>query len=67
MPAVRYLSVDEGRMLGVENFPNFHKSGSIRGMKKLYYGGNALLVQCGNYIYNVTGKPYIYYQARTRV
>lgn len=42
-------------------FPNFHKSGSIRGMKKLYYGKDALLVRCGNYIYNVTSEPSIYY------
>ena len=27
----------------VVNFPNFDKSGSIRGMKKLYYGKDALL------------------------
>lgn len=34
-------------------FPNFHKSGSISGMKKLYYGEDALLVMVGDYIYNV--------------
>lgn len=38
----------------VVNFPNFDKSGSIRGMKKLYYGKDALLVRCGGYIYNVS-------------
>ena len=31
----------------------FHKSGSISGMKKAYYGRDALLVRCGSYIYNV--------------
>jgi hypothetical protein len=46
----------------VSNFPNFDKSGSIRGMKKLYYGKDALLVQCGNYIYNVSSEPSIYYE-----
>jgi hypothetical protein len=46
----------------VDDFPNFHKSGSIRGMKKLYYGKGALLVKCGNYIYNVSSDPQIYYQ-----
>jgi len=44
-------------------FPNFHKSGSIKGMKELYYGKNALLVRCGDYIYNVTSQPDIYYNA----
>jgi hypothetical protein len=33
-------------------------------MKKQFYGKDALLVKCGNYIYNVTEKPEIYYSAR---
>lgn len=44
----------------VVNFPNFSKTGSITGMKKLYYGKDALLVRCGNWIYNVTSEPSIY-------
>ena len=46
----------------VEDLPNFHKSGSIRGMKEKYYGKGALLVRCGGYIYNVSSDPRIYYQ-----
>jgi hypothetical protein len=46
----------------VVNFPNFDKSGNIRGMKKLYYGKDALLVRCGGYIYNVSAEPSIYYE-----
>lgn len=42
-------------------FPNFHESGSVKGMKKLYYGEDALLVRCGQYIYNVSSKPEIYH------
>lgn len=45
----------------LDRFPNFHKSGSMRGMKKLYYGKNALLVRQGDYIYNVSAEPHIYY------
>lgn len=45
----------------VSNFPNFHASGSIKGMKKMYYGKDALLVRCGSYIYNVTSDSNIYY------
>ena len=41
-------------------FPNFSVTGSIRGMKDLYYGKDALLVRCGSWIYNVTSKPSIY-------
>lgn len=45
-------------------FPNFHVSGSIKGMKDRYYGKHALLVRCGSRIYNVTSKPEIYHLAR---
>jgi hypothetical protein len=47
--------------IDLSEFPNFHKSGSIRGMKKQYYGMGALLVKDGDYIYNVTSEPNIYY------
>ena len=47
-------------LLGLENYPNFHKSGSIKGMKELYYGKNAKLIKCGNYIYNVSSTPELY-------
>lgn len=46
---------------GISGFPNFHISGSIAGMKKLYYGKNALLVRCGRFIYNVSSEPSIYH------
>lgn len=42
-------------------YANFHKSGSIRGMKQKYYGKFALLVKCGDYIYNVSANPHIYH------
>ena len=57
---VRYLPV-KYRHLVADKFGNFHKSGSITGMKNKYYGRDALLVRCGNYIYNVTSEPKIYW------
>ena len=42
-------------------FPNFSATGSITGMRNLYYGNEALLVRCGGWIYNVTRCPEIYY------
>jgi hypothetical protein len=48
---------------GLSNCPNFHKSGSIKGMKRLYYGRDALLVRCGSCIYNVSSQPEIYYNS----
>jgi hypothetical protein len=58
IPAADYNKYNLG------DFPNFSRTGSIRGMKKLYYGEDALLVRCGNYIYNVSSKPEIYEAAR---
>jgi len=63
MARTKYLSVEDGKRVGIDNYPNFHKSGSIAGMKKQYYGKDALLVKCGSYIYNVTTKPSIYRRA----
>ena len=57
---VRRITKEEGKRVNISRFPNFHKSGSIRGMKKQYYGVAALLVRCGSYIYNVTSEPNIY-------
>ena len=63
MAKTKTLSVEQGKKVKIDKFPNFHKSGSISGMKKKYYGKDALLVRCGNYIYNVTTKPSIYRMA----
>jgi len=62
MPRVKVIK-KESAPENLCDFPNFHKSGSIIGMKKLYYGKNALLVKCGDYIYNVTSEPSIYHNA----
>lgn len=43
-------------------FPNFSSSGSIKGMKKLYYGADALLIRSGSYIYKVTEEVYNFYK-----
>ena len=44
----------------LSEFPNFSANGSVIGMKNLYYGKDALLIKCGNYIYNVSLQPEIY-------
>lgn len=56
------LHSQDAKKVGISSFPNFHKSGSISGMKKAYYGRDALLVRCGSYIYNVSSAPEIYYK-----
>lgn len=57
------MTIEQGKRVRINCFPNFHATGSIRGMKRLFYGNDCLLVRCGNYIYNVTTQPQIYYQA----
>lgn len=60
---VKYLYVSEGKALNIDRSPNFHKSGSVKGMRDKYYGPDALLVQCGSYIYNVSLCSDIYSRA----
>ena len=56
MPRCKYLSIATAKRNNIDlsRFPNFSASGSIAGMKKLYYGKNALLVRQGGFIYNVS-------------
>ena len=60
MARVKTLSTENGNKVNIDNYPNFHRNGSIIGMKQKYYGKDALLVRCGQYIYNVTSNPEIY-------
>jgi len=61
MSRCKYLKVADGKKLGISRFPNFSASGSITGMKRMYYGSEALLVRCGSWIYNVSSRPSIYH------
>ena len=60
MARVKSITVAKSEQMGLDLsiFPNFHKSGSIKGIKKIYYGQDALLLRCGNYIYKVTDEIY---------
>lgn len=64
MAKMKKINIEDGQRLNISRLPNFHKSGSIKGVKKLYYGKNALLVKCGDFIYNCTTEPAIYKQAK---
>jgi hypothetical protein len=59
---VRYLKVSDSKMFHLSSYPNFSASGSVIGMKRDFYGKNALLVRCGSYIYKVPSS--IYYSAK---
>ena len=57
----RLFKKENREKIDLSQYPNFSASGSIRGMKEKYYGKLALLVRDGNYIYNVSADPYIYW------
>ena len=59
----RKMTKEQGERCDISRFPNFHRSGSVSGMKRLYYGKQALLVRCGSFIYNVSSEPNVYFQA----
>jgi len=54
-PHTLYLRVRHAAL--VSECPSFHRTGSIIGMRRKFYGTAAQLVRCGSYIYNVTGSP----------
>lgn len=51
----RFLLVDQEiyLRLNLKSCPNFHQSGDIEGMRNKYYGKDAFLLQCDEYIYHV--------------
>lgn len=63
---VKYLPKSDYDKYNLAEFPNFSATGSVLGMKKLYYGKGAKLVKCGSYIYNVSSEPEIYDAAYDR-
>lgn len=58
MPRVRYMNKTEKQIYNLSQYPNFSATGSITGMKKKYYGEDALLVRSGAWIYKVPYEVY---------
>lgn len=58
MPRVKYMNKEEKKIYNLSQYPNFSATGSIYGMKKLYYGMDALLVRSGSWIYKVPQEIY---------
>ena len=57
-PAVIRVPVRHRGTLGLSDWPNFSATGSVRGMRKMYYGNEAHLVRCGAWIYKVPADVY---------
>lgn len=62
MPRVRYMNKTLKAIYNLSQYPNFSATGSVEGMKELYYGKDALLVRSGAWIYKVP--PEVYYRAK---
>lgn len=58
---VKAISIDSPYAGQLEDLPNFSASGSVPGMKKQFYGKDALLIRSGGFIYNATSKPELYH------
>lgn len=56
---VKTLYVREYDKHNLSEYPSFSVTGNISVMRKIY-GDSALLVRCGQYIYNVAAQPKIY-------
>jgi len=54
----KYMNKYEKEKYNLSQYPNFSATGSIYGMKKKYYGMDALLVRSGSWIYNVPREVY---------
>ena len=62
-PRVKTLPVKDRHKYYLGNCPSFSVTGSVTGMRAKFYGNNALLVRCGQYIYKVNEYPEIYHAA----
>jgi hypothetical protein len=52
------MNKEQKKQYNLSQYPNFFVTGSIYGMKKLYYGMDALLVRSGSWIYHVPESVY---------
>lgn len=59
MARVKYMNKEQKKQFNLSQYPNFSVTGSISGMKKLYYGKNAFLVRSGSWIYHVPEEVYM--------
>lgn len=57
-PRVKRMTERKGVRAGICQYPSFHYTGSVTGMRKKFYGNDAFLVRCGPYIYKVPKRIY---------
>lgn len=58
MARVKYMTKDQAARCNLDSYPSFGPNGNVAGMKKKYYGKDALLVRSGAYVYHVPANIY---------
>lgn len=58
MARVKYMTKDQAARCNLDIYPSFGPNGNVAGMKKKYYGKDALLVRYGAYVYHVPAEIY---------
>lgn len=58
MARVKYMTKDQAARCNLDSYPSFGPNGNVAGMKKKYYGNDALLVRSGAYVYHVPAEIY---------
>lgn len=58
MSRVKYMNKEQKQQYNLSQYPNFSVTGNIYGMKKKYYGMDALLLRSGSWIYHVPADVY---------
>lgn len=53
-----YMTKENAKKHDLSRFPNAGPGASISGMKKQFWGENALVIKSGQYIYNVDSSVY---------
>lgn len=61
MGATKYVSVKHPRAKYLERYPNAGPNPCIAGMRKLYWGKDAWLIRCGQYVYKVPREVWFSY------
>ena len=58
MPRTKYMNKELKEQYNLSQYPNAGPNANITGMKKMFYGKDALLVKSGQYIYHVPKEVY---------
>jgi len=62
MKRFKKITLEQGTDLNIEKFPKMHKLNRMKELSTFTSSKDDLLVKCGEYFYNVTNEPNIYFK-----